>query len=590
MTPEPTSEPTILPAEGPPRGYVRSRLFVRLFSVALPGLLAVVVVSLAALVAFEQLGTQMPALDRSRKADAIAGQLVIYMDDMVTNLDQLTVPGNQYNAMLLDKNRTKIAASLAQFDNLDFAFPGGTDNHPTTLSSKIKLLLQDLEQLNDPNLIDPSSRYALWYNELRPRVGDAQDDLKKISQDWNDQTTTIINNARQTFTLGRGGIVGTTLFAILASVLVAIWLTRRTMQPIQRLKEHMARVAVGDLTPSIMPAGILNTDELSALEKDYQHTLNMLRPLISRIQEDAAHISSSAAQISAAAAQQASGSGEQAAAITQVTVTVEELNQTAVQIAEAAASVAAAAEQALVSANRGQEAVRDSILGMAMIKSRVNDITARILALSEQSQRISEVIDLINTIAAQTHILALNAAVESAGAGEYGERFAVVAAEVKKLAQRSVTATKEVRAIIAQIQAATAAAVMATEEGLKETDRGVALAHQSGDANDDIISMVERTAQLANAISLATQQQRTASEQVVATMREVAEVTRQAAVSSQEASRAANELSTIASELRGVSQGFKITPPGRNGHDGSLGAHDLAGETLELLPAGGERA
>jgi methyl-accepting chemotaxis protein len=170
----------------------------------------------------------------------------------------------------------------------------------------------------------------------------------------------------------------------------------------------------------------------------------------------------------------------------------------------------------------------------------------------------------------------------------------VVAAEVKKLAQRSVAATKDVRAIIVQIQAATAAAVMATEEGLKETDHGVNLAHQSGDANDDIISMVERTAQLANAISLATQQQRTASEQVVATMREVADVTRQAAASSQQASGAANELSGIAHELRRASQGFKVTPdgpfPGPDAADRSAGAPSDQLGSLPLPLASGEGA
>ena len=282
------------------------------------------------------------------------------------------------------------------------------------------------------------------------------------------------------------------------------------------ISDDLARLSDGDLTA---PGRFLTTgapeqdeerDEVRGLERSYVKTVGKLRAPLQQIQADASRISATSSEISAAASHQASGSQQQATAITEVTVTVEQLNQTAVQIADAAGSVADAAEQALVSASRGQEAVRDSILGMAMIRSRVNDITARILALSAQSQRISDIIDVIDEMAGRTHILALNAAVESAGAGgEIGERFGVVASEVKKLAQRSAAATREVRTVIAQVQAATNAAVMATEDGLKETEKGVQMAHQSGDANEDIIQMVERTAQLANAISLATQQQRT---------------------------------------------------------------------------------
>jgi methyl-accepting chemotaxis protein len=368
-------------------------------------------------------------------------------------------------------------------------------------------------------------------------------------------------------------VIGIT--GLLLGLLLAVLLLRGTVQRIRGVSSDLARLANGDLTPPRrlrhaaprQQTGFFS-DEVLALEQDYLRTVERLRAPLQRIQEDAARISASSTEISSAATHQAAGSSQQATAITEVTVTVEQLNQTAVQIADAAASVASAAEQALVSASRGQEAVRDSIIGMAMIRSRVNDITARILALSAQSQRISDIIDVIDDMAARTHILALNAAVESAGAGgEVGERFGVVASEVKKLAQRSAGATREVRAVIAQVQAATNAAVMATEDGLKETEKGVQMAHQSGDANEDIIQMVERTAQLANAISLATQQQRTASEQVVGTMREIAQVTRQAATSSEQASRAASELSDIAQELRTVSAGFRVeretgsTPP-----------------------------
>jgi methyl-accepting chemotaxis protein len=418
-------------------------------------------------------------------------------------------------------------------------------------------LLPPLDHVNALTATSTNNAQLEWVSSVRGQMDGVDQRLSNLSARVSGTANASASETRTYVSNVQWSILALSLLAILLSLGLAVLFTRNTIRPILRLRAHMARVATGDLTPPAWRA-TASGDELETLEAEYQRTLDRLGPLIRQIQEDASHISSSAAEISAAATQQASGSSEQAAAITEVTVTVEELNQTAVQIAEAAGSVAAAAEQALVSANRGQDAVRDSILGMAMIKSRVNDITARILALSEQSQEIGEVIEVINQIAARTHILALNAAVESAGAGQQGLRFGVVAAEVKKLAQRSVAATKEVRTLIAEIQAATAAAVMATEEGLKETDRGVGLAHQSGDANEDIISMVERTAQLANAISLATQQQRTASEQVVATMREVAEVTRQAAVSSRQAAAAAGQLSGIAGELRGASQGFRL--------------------------------
>ena len=296
----------------------------------------------------------------------------------------------------------------------------------------------------------------------------------------------------------------------------------------------------------------------------------------------ASQLQTAAVELSEGAYSQASSASQQAAAIMEVSVTVQELNQTAQQIAEAAASVARAAEQTMTSAARGQEAVRDSIIGMTIIKQRVNDITGRILALSERSQRISEIVDLINNIAGETHLLALNAAIESAGAGEEGQRFAVVAAEVKKLSQRVVLAVRDVRQVIHELQASTNAAVMATEDGMKETDKGVNLAHTSGDANEDIIQMVGRTTQLASAISLATQQQHTASEQVNFTIRDVAQLSHTAMEISQRASAAAAQVRVIASQLAAGEDA-----PSANGHsDNSSPAsgNELSTPTLEPTP------
>ena len=263
-------------------------------------------------------------------------------------------------------------------------------------------------------------------------------------------------------------------------------------------------------------------------------------------------LSAAAAQLLAASHQQASGATEQASAVSQVSTTIEELGSTARQIAIAAEQVAEAAQQTLENLSEGQDAVDRSIQAMERIRSRMQDVSTRVLSLGERSQQIGEIIDLINDLSDETHLLALNAAIEAAGAGEHGRRFAVVAAEVKSLANRALAAAKEVKGVIAEIQQATNAAVLAAEEGGKEVERGVELAHSAGQVMDSIVMVAERTAQSGAEISLATAQQQSASEQVVETMREVADVARQTAAGARQMAESAQMLTAIAERLHGL--------------------------------------
>ncbi len=268
----------------------------------------------------------------------------------------------------------------------------------------------------------------------------------------------------------------------------------------------------------------------------------------------AAQLSTSAMDLSATSRQQASGSAEQASAISEVTSTIEEMGYTARQIAQSAENVAAVADQTLEAVGRGQAAVDETVSAMEGIKGRVQELADKVLALGERSQRIGEIMEIINNIADETHLLALNAAIESAGAGEHGRRFAVVAAEIKNLANRAMDSSKEVRGIIAEIQRATNASVMAAEEGLKETERGVGQVYQAGRAQEEIVVLAQRNSEAAQEISLATTQQRTASEQIVETMREIAEVANQTAEGSRQMAEAATMLSSIADQLQTAGQ------------------------------------
>lgn len=566
------------PPEKASRPLWQSGLFWRLLSgIVISGFATLLTAGLSLQVIESLVAATHNVQTAASNADRVA-QFAVGLDYTYAALNLITTPDYQPRYYTLERQR--LDAPVVELLVGDVGLPPGPARQLASIRDEFVALDSQLTQVNALASTDLIKARASWLqlpDNYAARFRELRQHTRALAQDLATQATEQTHQTLQIQETARVLIGAISAAGLVMGILIPLLGLRQIVQRVGSISQDLTNLANRDLRPPARLARLQPTrttritDEIQALEQDYLKTVQTLRAPFEQIQQDAVEISTTASSISAAAQQQAQQAGQQAVAITQIHTTVEELNQTAVQIAEAATSVASAAEQALVSAARGQDAVRDSVIGMAMIRSRVNDITARILALSAQSQRISEIIDVIDEMAARTHILALNAAVESAAAGgETGERFGVVAAEVKKLAQRSAAATREVRTVIAQVQAATNAAVMATEDGLKETEKGVQTAHQSGNANEDIIQMIERTVQLANAISLATQQQRSASEQVVSTIREIAAVIQQTASNSRQVAHDANDLTAIAQTLRTVTGDFRLA-----GAD--------PGQTLELV-------
>lgn len=254
-------------------------------------------------------------------------------------------------------------------------------------------------------------------------------------------------------------------------------------------------------------------------------------------------------QLSSVAHEQLSSVQEQAAALAQVSATIEELSQTAMNIAEAAGTVELAVEDALESVSTSQGAVNDSLGAMISIKAQVQEIVNRTLALNERIGQINDVNGIVANIAAQTHLLALNAAIEAAGAGLEGERFATVATEVKKLAGRAQSEATQIRTLVNELGRANSASVMSTENGLKESDKGADRARRAADANADVIERIGLAADRAKAIALSTQQQRSASQQVVETIRQLKQGSQGIASTAQTLNASINELSALAQQL-----------------------------------------
>ncbi|HEX9093651.1 MAG TPA: methyl-accepting chemotaxis protein [Coriobacteriia bacterium] len=271
--------------------------------------------------------------------------------------------------------------------------------------------------------------------------------------------------------------------------------------------------------------------------------------LIGQLRQANTRLRGLASDIMAASEQQVAGAAEQAASVTETSATLEELAQTSKQIAENSESVVRVAERTLASAEEGMSAVADTANGIEEIRITTMQASDRILALGERSQEIGRVLVIIDEIAEQTKILALNAAIEAARAGEAGKGFSVVAGEIRKLADSVTESTQEIGRVVREIQASTSALVMSTEKAAKKVDEGKGLAVRTAESLDRIVVQVEETTDAAKQISIATQQQRTASDQVVVSMREVAQVSQHQAAAARQISGSVGALNELADSL-----------------------------------------
>jgi methyl-accepting chemotaxis protein len=320
----------------------------------------------------------------------------------------------------------------------------------------------------------------------------------------------------------------------------------------------VSQIARGDLTLR----GRVTNDALGNVVDSVNYMLDNFAKVLERVRKAAIDVSSSANEILLSSEDMASGAVQQDQEITNTSSAVEELTVSMKQVSNNAEASAEAARRALDAAEQGNRSVRDTLEGMQRIRASVQATAKKIKSLGDRSLEISEIINVINDITEQTNLLALNAAIEAARAGEAGRGFAVVADEVRKLAEHSRAATKDIAALIKAIQAETNEAVVVMEEGTKEVEVGARLADQAGKALDAISSVVRQSAELVQEISLASKQQVRGTEGVANAMQIISNITRQTSQGARQTARTVENMVKLSEQLNEALSQFRISTGG----------------------------
>ncbi len=333
------------------------------------------------------------------------------------------------------------------------------------------------------------------------------------------------------------------------SFFAAVATAHTVVRPLRSLTRGIGGVIDGDITRRVE---VGSDDEIGEVARRLNAFLATLLDTVTQFAGGSAVVSGAAFTLDRATKRMTDGVQLAAQQVGSVATASEEMSSTSSEIAKNCASAAKSSERANQAATTGESVTNDTVKVMDQINSMVKTSAKIIEGLGERSDQIGEVINLIDDIADQTNLLALNAAIEAARAGEHGRGFAVVADEVRKLAEKTTAATKDIGNTIKAMQVDAKQAVASMDAGVREVEAGQEAARKSGEALKDILKQITRVSGEIGQIAVASEQQTATVEEIATNIHQIADAVGESAKSVNESSRAASEMATLSMQLNKI--------------------------------------
>jgi methyl-accepting chemotaxis protein len=392
-------------------------------------------------------------------------------------------------------------------------------------------------------------------NEGAAKVADIKATVTAL-KDWAQaKGKSFFENAEQVRSTTIWLFISISIVAATLGVGIGYWIFTSITRPLAQAVKEANFIAGGDLRHSIIVSG---KDEVTQLLISLSTMQGKLRDVASRINSTAQHLASSADQMSANAQQVSRSTDEQSNAASSMSAAVEQMTVSMSHVSDNAANAERATTDSHNHSNQGALVINEAVAEIAKIATAVSNSSNMIADLERRSVEIQGIASVINDIADQTNLLALNAAIEAARAGEQGRGFAVVADEVRKLAERTAKSTREITGMLSVIQECTRAAVSSMNEGVALVANGTNLANQAGNSIIQISASASRVVSEVNDISAALREQRAASEDIARSVEQIAQMAEENSAASHETASAAKSLSDLAIVLKNDASWFRV--------------------------------